>query len=120
MNEITNFVLLYHTMLFSEYVGSIETRYIIGWSFIFVTCANMMVHFSLLVIETGSEMREKCRSSKCYRNCGRRGCCGRHWKVELEKPIVIEEKPCEKKELSVIVEEVLESNVSSEMRGEDN
>lgn len=118
MNEITNFVLLYHTMLFSEYVGSIETRYIIGWSFIFVTSANMLVHFLLLVIDTGSEIREKCRSSKCYRNCVKRGCCG--CKPELEKPIVIEEKPSKKKELSVIVEDVFESNFSSEMRDENS
>ena len=68
MNEVTNFVLLYHTMLFTEYVTTIDTRYLIGWSFILVTCANMLVHFSLLVFETGSEMRKNFRQSKCYKN----------------------------------------------------
>ena len=45
MNEATNFILLYHTLLFSNYVESLEIRYMIGWSFILFVVANMTVTF---------------------------------------------------------------------------
>ena len=58
MNEATSFILLYHVMLFSNYVEDAETRYLIGWSFIFWTCLNMLVHFGLLLKDTYLELKD--------------------------------------------------------------
>ena len=52
MNEATNFILLYHVILFSGMVPDSKTRYMLGWSFIGLTSANVLVHFALLVKET--------------------------------------------------------------------
>ena len=52
MNEVTNMVLLYHLMMFTEWVPEAKTRYAIGWSFICFFSANIFVHFSLLVYDT--------------------------------------------------------------------
>lgn len=58
MNEATCLILLYHVMLFSSYVEDPETRYLIGWSFIFFTVQNMLVHFGLLLKDTYLEMKD--------------------------------------------------------------
>ena len=96
MNEATNFILLYHVILFTNFVPDPETRYGLGWSFIFFTTANMMVHLSLLCKETYHSMKESC-GKKCRKK--------------------IEEEPADDvvktKELSVIAEDEFESNFSS-------
>lgn len=51
MNETTNFILLYHIMLFSGMIADAETRYLTGWSFIFVTSLNLIVHLAFLLHE---------------------------------------------------------------------
>jgi len=79
MNEATNFILLYHVMCFSKFVPDAETRYLLGWSFIGFMAANMLVHFTLLVIETIGNMKESCQN-----------CCSK------KKPEVEEEEPKKK------------------------
>ena len=98
MNEVTNFVLLYHVVLFSNLVPDPETRYGIGWSFILFTGANMSVHLSLLCKETYHNMKESCG----------KGCC----KKKVEKSPA-EDEEVKTKELSVIAEDEFESNFSS-------
>lgn len=100
MNELTNFILVYHVMLFSGLVDDSVDRYMMGWSFIVFMAGNMLVHFSLLVKETYHEMQPNiiaCRKKKC---CRKWPCSKRLAIIEPETPIV---KP--KKVLSVIAEE---------------
>jgi len=52
MNELINFILLYHVILFSGVVPEYEDRYMLGWSFIFFLGSIMLVHVILLLIET--------------------------------------------------------------------
>ena len=95
MNESTNFILLYHVILFSGVVPDSQTRYMLGWSFIAFTGANILVHFSLLVIETAGEIKIWCKK-KCNKKSA-------------------EEEEQRKKDLSVIQEEdSLESNHSDQ------
>jgi len=92
MNEVTSFFLLYHVMLFSGLEPEPEKRYMIGRTFIVFCGGNMMVHFSLLIIETTIQIRDWLKK-KCAK----------------KKPVEVEQV---KKELSVIAEESLESNFS--------
>lgn len=94
MNEGTCLILLYHVCLFSGFVTETETRYLIGWSFIFFTCSNMAVHFGLLVKATYIEMKESLTAKYCPK------------RVTTEEDL--------KKDLSIIAEESMESNNSSE------
>lgn len=52
MNEVTNFILIYHVMMFSGMVSESVDRYALGWSFITFLAGNMLVHFSLLLKES--------------------------------------------------------------------
>ena len=70
MNEICNFLLLYHVIIFSCMVPEAEERYMLGWSFIAVVGFNILVHFSLLVKETYHEIRAACKRK--YYCCGRK------------------------------------------------
>lgn len=68
MNELCYFILLYHVITFSGMVPEAEDRYLLGWSFIFFLAVNMLVHVTLLVIETYGEIRVCCkRNYKCCR-----------------------------------------------------
>ena len=49
MNEVTNFILLYHLLTFTDFVGDVEARYSIGWSFLFFMCGNLCVHLYLMI-----------------------------------------------------------------------
>ena len=91
MNEATNFLLLYHVVLFSGVVPDSETRYLLGWSFIGINAMNMMVHFGLLIKETYYSIKEWCKKRKAKKD-----------QDEEEEP--------PKKELSVIEEVSIESN----------
>lgn len=102
MNEVTNFILLYHVILFTNFVPDPETRYGLGWSFIFFTACNMLVHLSLLCKETYYSMKESCCKKK---------------KVEKEPDAEAEAKA---KELSVIVEDEFESNFSSKESSDED
>ena len=64
MNEATNFILLYHVVLFSGVVPDSETRYLLGWSFIAINAMNMLVHFWLLIKETYYSIKEWCKKRK--------------------------------------------------------
>ena len=94
MNEITNFLLLYTVMCFAGLVPEPEDRYMLGWVFIGLLAANMLVHFTLLMVEQFFTCRDRCKQ-----------CCKKK-QEETE-----EEKKA--KELSVIIEEEFESNFSS-------
>ena len=48
MNEITSLLLLYHMLCYTDFVPEASTRYIMGWSFILVTCSNLVFHFIML------------------------------------------------------------------------
>ena len=50
MNELTNFILMYHVMCFAGFVPEVHDRYYIGWAFIAFMGANLMVHIIFLVI----------------------------------------------------------------------
>jgi hypothetical protein len=69
MNEVTNIILLYHLMMFTDWVPEAETRYAIGWSFIFVISANILVHFSLLVYDTAKKVRYKIQEYRKMKCC---------------------------------------------------
>jgi len=94
MNEVTNFILLYHVILFAGLVPESVDRYMVGWSFIVFISANMLVHFILLVKET-------------------LGTCKEDIKKRCSKKPKEEEEKIELKELTVIFEEEFESNFSS-------
>ena len=87
MNEVTNLILLYQVICFSGLIPEAEDRYLLGWAFIASIGANMLVHFTLLVISTIVSLKD----------CKKR-CCTK------KKP---EEEPAveTKKELSIIYEE---------------
>ena len=45
-------------MLFTDFVPEAETRYLIGWSFIFFVVANMAVHFTILIKDMIADVKE--------------------------------------------------------------
>lgn len=95
-NEFTNLVLLYHILLFSDWISDASTRYLIGWAFIGANAINMSVHFFLLLKETFASMKDWCKAK----------CCG-----VKDNQVMIE-----KKELAVVreaaYEDTFESNFS--------
>ena len=70
MNECTSLILLYHLMLFTDFVPEAETRYLIGWSFIFFVVANMAVHFTILIKDMIADVKENecCKKKRAKRN----------------------------------------------------
>ena len=56
-NEVTTIFLLYHMFTFTDWLPLASTRYIMGWSFIIFTSANLLVHVLLLLIETVKNTR---------------------------------------------------------------
>ena len=58
MNEATNFIMLYHVMCFTDFVPEAEDRYQIGWSFLFFIIVNLLVHLSLLIIDTIKQVKD--------------------------------------------------------------
>ena len=57
MNEATNFIMLYHVMCFTDFVPEAEDRYLIGWSFLFFISLNLLVHLTLLIIDTMKQVK---------------------------------------------------------------
>jgi len=56
--EITNLVLMYHVLLFTDFVGDIPIRYSIGYSFIFFTGIFISVHLYLMLRDSIVKFRE--------------------------------------------------------------
>ena len=52
LNEVTSVFLLYHALIFTDWVPQPDVRYLMGWSFIAVTCLNLVTHFILLISDT--------------------------------------------------------------------
>ena len=95
MNELTNFFLLFHLYCFTDYVIEPEDRYLLGWSFITILGANVLVQLTVLSHATVRTIK---------RDCIRKGkCC-------YKRPLP--NGGLSKFELSVIAE-VFESNFSS-------
>ena len=57
--EITNLVLMYHVLLFTDFVSDVEMRYAIGFCFIIVMGLFISVHMYLMIRDTF----HKCRDS---------------------------------------------------------
>jgi len=51
-SELTNLVLMYHVLLFTDFVGDIPVRYEIGYSFIFFMALFISVHLFLMMRDT--------------------------------------------------------------------
>lgn len=60
-NEQTCFMLLYGLMLFSDFVASPETRYSVGWLYIAVVASNILVHASILIFDTCTQLYRSLR-----------------------------------------------------------
>jgi len=48
-NECTNILLIYHMMMFTDWVSDPGTRYTIGYVVILVVIGNIVTHFSFLI-----------------------------------------------------------------------
>lgn len=51
-NECTNLILIYHMMMFTDWVYDPATRYVIGYGVISVVVGNISTHFSFLMRST--------------------------------------------------------------------
>lgn len=60
LNEVTSILLLYHMFTFTDWVPGATTRYMLGWSFIAVTCTNLGIHFLNLGKNSFSDIKRKC------------------------------------------------------------
>ena len=68
VNEVTTVLLLYHMLCYTDFVPDPWTRYIMGWSFILVTCGNLIIHVTLLarnsLVNLKNKFVEKCSRKK--------------------------------------------------------
>ena len=62
--EIINLFLMYHVLLFTDFVLDAELRYIIGYSFIFFTGVFISVHMFLMMKTTFKALKYKWRMKK--------------------------------------------------------
>ena len=60
MNEITSILLLYHMFCFTDWVPEAETRYLMGWSFIGITCSNLVLHVVMLCFNSTLNLKQRC------------------------------------------------------------
>ena len=51
-NEVTNLLLVYHMMTFTDWVDDPTMRYQIGYSVMVVVFMNMSIHFFFLILDT--------------------------------------------------------------------
>ena len=56
-NEVTNIILVYHMMTFTDWVADPETRYAMGFSACLCVCMNMTIHFYFLMLSTLQRLR---------------------------------------------------------------
>ena len=61
MNEITAIVLTYGLKCFTDFVPNEETRSKIGYYYIGVSSANILIHLIVLVLETVYRMKLVCK-----------------------------------------------------------
>ena len=66
-NEVTNIVLTYHMMTFTDWVSDPKRRYTIGYSVIMCVIGNFMTHFFFLMRETSRVMKIKYRKRKYFK-----------------------------------------------------
>ena len=59
--EITNLVLMYHVLLFTDFVSDVEVRYGIGFSFIGCMGIFVSVHLFLMIKDTLQKFRDSAR-----------------------------------------------------------
>ena len=60
-NEVTNIILVYHMMTFTDWLDNPETRYNIGYSVLFLVCLNISIHFSYLMHDTFLRLKFSCK-----------------------------------------------------------
>jgi uracil DNA glycosylase len=58
-NEINIMVAALHLFLFTDFVDSPETQYLIGWSLIAVMLLNILVNVFIMVAETLKDLRKR-------------------------------------------------------------
>ena len=66
--ELTNLLLMYHMLLFTDFVSDPNLRYAIGYSFIGFVIIFIVVHLFFMLKETilqlKQTLRKKCRGGK--------------------------------------------------------
>lgn len=67
LNEATNLILLYHTMLFTNLMLSEGDRYDLGWSFIGFFSASFAVHIVMLIYTIVVTSRYTYRKKKYHK-----------------------------------------------------
>ena len=70
-NEWTEIMLLYHLMMFTQWISDPIQRHKTGWSFIALICAYMLLHLSLMMYASVKDMIKKCKL-RCQRRASRR------------------------------------------------
>ena len=58
--EIINLFLMYHVLLFTDFVHDVELRYIIGYSFIGFTGIFITVHMYFMLGTTIKDVKHRC------------------------------------------------------------
>ena len=67
-SEITNLVLMYHVLLFTDFVSDVEIRYGIGFSFIGCMGVFISVHLFLMIKDTLHKCRDSARKRQKKKN----------------------------------------------------
>ena len=60
-NEVTNIILVYHMLTFTDWVADPITRYSLGFSVILVVFANVTVHFTFLIQSSIYKVKLSCK-----------------------------------------------------------
>ena len=60
-NEITVLVIWVTMMMFSNFIEKGETRYKVGYAFVFVSIGNISVHVALLFYTLGKKLKQSCK-----------------------------------------------------------
>ena len=66
--EITNLFLMYHVLLFTDFVRDVQLRYAIGFSFIGFMAIFIVVHLFLMLKDTLQKCRDSARRKQKKRN----------------------------------------------------
>ena len=56
-NEVTNLILVYHMLTFTDWVADPRMRYQLGFSVILCVLMNVSVHFTFLIASTIKKLR---------------------------------------------------------------
>jgi hypothetical protein len=64
-NEIAFIILSYHQLMFTDYVQEPETKYMIGWSFVFLGLSNLFYpNIYLVVLSMWPDCKKACSRTK--------------------------------------------------------